>query len=300
MSARLQYWLIKMLSRIICLLPYPLVCRLGRGLGKILYWVISRQRDRGIAQLMQGLKISHQEADQIIRRLFANIGQTFMEILYTPALTPAKIDEFITINGTEHLAQAFGQGRGVVLLTGHFGNWEWLGAALARVGFPTTTIVKPQPNPVYTRLLNEYRELVGLTVFNRGTSEILQAARALKQGKILGFLADEDGGTDGIFVDFFGKMASCPAGPATFARKFGSVIVPASISRRAGGGHTVVIEPPLVYSHHQNAKQEIYENTVTVTKWIESTIRKQPDEWLWFRKRWNTPYCPEEHLPAKD
>ncbi|WP_425058478.1 Lipid A biosynthesis lauroyltransferase [Sporomusa carbonis] len=286
----MQYFLLKTLSRLICLLPYSLVCRIGRGLGFLHYLIAKRQRERGIAQAMSGLGISRGEAQGLIRRLFGNLGQTLMEVMYTPALTPDNIGQYVSIEGLDNLREGLKSGHGVVFLTAHMGNWEWMGAALAFAGFPMTTIVKPQPNAQYTRILNEYRKLVGLEVFNRGTNEIVKAARALKNGKVLGFLADQDGGADGVFVDFLGKKASTPAGPAIFAKKFEAVIVPGYTYHRPGGGHHVVIESPLVYERCEDPGQELYQNTARMTKIIENAIKAHPEDWLWFMKRWNTKY----------
>jgi KDO2-lipid IV(A) lauroyltransferase len=238
---------------------------------------------------MQGLGISRLEAKQTIRRLFGNLGQMFMEVMYTPALTATNIGQYVSIEGVEHLREALQKGYGVVYLTAHVGNWEWMAAALSYAGFPMTTLVKPQPNPQYSRILNEYREMSGVEVFNRGTLEIIKAARALKKGKVLGFLADQDGGEEGIFVDFLGKKASTPAGPAYFAEKFNAVIVPGFIYHRPQGGHHIVIKPPLPYEHFADHEQELFQNTAKMTKIIEDAIKSHPDEWLWFMKRWNTP-----------
>jgi KDO2-lipid IV(A) lauroyltransferase len=243
---------------------------------------------------MQCLEISLPEAKKIIRTLFGNLGQTLVEVFYTPALTPEKIKKYVKIEGLDHLREALDQGHGVVLLTAHMGNWEWMGGVLAGTGLPITTIAKPQPNPHYTRLLNEYRQLMGLEVFNRGGSELVKAARALKSGKALGFVADEDGGVNGVFVDFFNRKSATPVGPAIFAKKFGAIIVPVFIFHRPEGGHTIVVEPPFNYERQSDDTQEIYENTAKMTQSIEAAIRRHPSEWIWFRKRWNTKYSKPE------
>lgn len=286
----IQYHFLKILSRFICLFPYSLVCRIGRLLGLLGYFIAAKQRKRGISQIKQALNLSEQEARRTIRTLFGNLGQTIFEVMYTPALTPEKIRKYVSIEGLDHLRNALNLGHGVVLLTAHMGNWEWMGGILAHTGLPVTTIAKPQPNLNYTLLLDEYREMMGLEVFNRGSSELIGAARALKSGKALGFLADEDGGEHGVFVDFFHKKAATPIGPATFAKRFGSVVIPVFIVHRPNGGHRIIVEPPLPYEKNEDAEQEIYQNTLTMTRCLENIIRSYPTEWLWFRKRWNTKY----------
>lgn len=293
MSNEWQYHLLKSISKIVCLLPYSAVLFLGKLLGKLYYHIAAKQRRRALAQLLDGTGISPEEGNIIIKKLFRNLGQTFLEVMYIPSLTPERIKKFVEIENRHYLADAVAEGRGVVFLTAHIGNWEWLGAALSMEGFPMTTVIKRQPNDQHTRILNDYRRMVGMEIFTRGTTELVAAAKAMKKGKVLGFLADQDGGKDGLFIKFFGKMASTPLGPAVFARKFKAPVVPAFIVRRPEGGHRIIIQPPLYYENIGGDPESINKLTERMTKIIEDTIRQYPDEWLWFQKRWNTPFHEE-------
>ena len=285
----MQYHLLKLISNLISLLPYRVVLWLGKRLmGPLYYHIAAKQRRRAIAQLQESLSCSDADAERIVRSLFIKLGQTFLEILYSPALTRDNITDYITIENRHYLADALERGKGVVLLTAHIGNWEWLGAALAMDGFPMATVVKRQPNDQHTRILNEYRQKAGIEVFARGGSELVGAAKALKQGKVLGFLADQDAGASGAVISFLGKMASTPLGPAVFAKRFQAPVVPIFIVRRPEGGHRVLIHPPFYYEDTGNEDRDIYNLTLKMTQIIEDTIRAYPDEWLWFQKRWNT------------
>lgn len=285
----MQYHLLKFISNLISLLPYRAVLWLGKWLmGPLYYRIAAKQRRRAIAQLKESLSCSDADADRIVRSLFVKLGQTFLEILHSPALTPDNISDYIIIENRHYLADALERGKGVVLLTAHIGNWEWLGAALAMDGFPMATVVKRQPNDQHTRILNEYRQKAGIEVFARGGSELVGAAKALKQGKVLGFLADQDAGASGAVISFLGKMASTPLGPAVFAKRFQAPVVPIFIVRRPEGGHRVLIHPPFYYEDTGNEDRDIYNLTLKMTHIIEDTIRAYPDEWLWFQKRWNT------------
>lgn len=293
MSNEWQYHLLKATSKLVCLLPYSTVLFFGKLLGKLYYHAAARQRRRALAQLIESTGMPHHEADAVIRKLFLHLGQTFLEVMYIPSLTPAKIKKFVEIENRHYLAEALAQGHGVVFLTAHIGNWEWLGAALAMDGFPMTSVIKRQPNDQHTRILNEYRQMVGIEIFARGTTELVAAAKALKQGKILGFLADQDAGYNGVFLKFLGKMAATPLGPAVFARKFKSPVVPAFIVRKPEGGHKVIIKKPLYYENIGGDPESLNYLTERMTKIIEDTILEYPHQWLWFQKRWNTPFHQE-------
>jgi KDO2-lipid IV(A) lauroyltransferase len=273
-----------------------MVLVLGKILGRLYYRLVARQRRRAITQIRESLGLELPEAERIIRSLCCNLGQTCLEVLYTPNLNPVKIKQLVTIENKEYLVEALEKGKGVVVWTAHIGNWEWLGAGLALNGFPTTTVIKRQPNPEYTTFLNEYRQKAGIEVFASRSSELVGAARALKQGKILGLLADEDAGPDGIFISFLNKPASTPQGPAIFAKRFASPVVPAFIVRRPGGGHRIILHPPCYYEDTGNKDEDMYNFTAKLNKITETTIMEYPDEWLWFRKRWNTK--PPESIPA--
>lgn len=289
-----QYYLLKTTSRIICLLPYPWLLALGRLLGRVYYRVAARQRDRALTQLKEGLGLSQPEAERIIRSLFVKLGQTFLEVMYLPALSPAKAHRYISIENRHYLDEALARGKGVAVLSAHMGNWEWLGAGLSMYGFPVASIVKSQPNDQHNRIINEYRQLVGIEMFSRGTTELVAAAKALKNGRVLGFFSDQDAGKNGVFIDFLGKMASTPVGLAVFARRLAVPVVPAFIVRRAEGGHRIIVNPPLEFAVTGDEAADDYNFTVKATRIIEHMIRKYPDEWLWFQKRWNTKWAGEQ------
>jgi len=283
-----QYYLIKVFSRLLCRLPYSCILVLGKVLGLVYYRVAARPRHRAIMQAAEHLGISEQEADGLVRRLCVHLGQTFLEIMYTPVLTRDNIDRFVTVENRHYLEEVLSNGRGAVILAAHFGNWEWLGATLALIGVPLSSVIKPQPNQQHTRILNEFRQNTGMQIFNRGTSELLGISRALKQGRFVGFVADQDAGKGGLFVEFLGEMASTPLGPATFARKFNIPVIPTFITRLPEGGHHVLVMQPFYCENTGNEADDLLQATKKMVGITETIIRKNPDQWLWFMKRWNT------------
>lgn len=204
MSKEWQYHAARGFGKILCHLPYPVIISLGRKLGPFVGKLMKKQRERGIFQIQRGMECSREEAERIMTDVFRNLGQSLMEILYTPNLNPENIRDYVTLDHPERLDEAMKEDKGVIVLTAHMGNWEWLGA-LAIYGYPATTIVKNQANDAVTRLLNENRESMGLEVFARGGNEMIIAARALKRKKLLGFLADQDGGFHGVPQPFWAR-----------------------------------------------------------------------------------------------
>lgn len=283
------YNTLMLLSRLIRLLPYDFVLWIGKIFGHLYYLLIKKQRNRAIQQMMPALGVSEDEAKKIVRKSFINLARNVFDILYMPNLNEKNLGEYIEIDHLERMRDALAEGHGVVVLTGHIGTWEWLSAAFSLNGMPVTAIAKLQPNQEYSRVLDDLRATIHVEIFNRGTSELLAAGRALKAGKILGFLADQDGGPGGAFINFLGKTASTPLGPAVFAKKFHAPILPAFILRREDGRHRVVIGEILRYEDHGDSEKDLYDLTEKMTRIIDKIIRENPTQWLWFQKRWNTP-----------
>lgn len=289
------YYILRTLSFLVCLLPYKLLVCFGKGIGHIYYHVAKKQRVRAEETIMERLGYDEKKARETIRKLFVNLGITFLEILYMPSLTKEKMRGKVTFDREDILWEALKEGHGVVMLACHMDNWEWLGAALALNGFPLSAVEKPQPNQVYSDFMNELRRGVGQEIFSRDTNEIIGCARAMKKKRMLGLIADQDAGPDGIFVPFLGKMAATPAGPAYFARKFKAPIIPIFIIRRPSGrGHLAIVKDPLRYEFTGDQQQDDYNITLKMTQQLEEIIKEYPENWLWFQHRWNTPYIPKE------
>ena len=277
------------LSRLVRLLPYGALLFLGRIFGNLYYLLIKKQRERAVAQMIPALQISEDEARKIVRESFVNLARNMLDILYMPNLNEKNLSEYIEIDHLERMRDALAEGHGVVVLTAHVGTWEWLSASFTLNGMPVTAIAKLQPNQEYSRALDDLRATIHVEIFNRGTSEMLAAGRALKKGKILGFLADQDAGSGGAFIKFLGKVASTPMGPAVFSKKFNSPVVPAFIIRQPNGRHLVKIFEVMRFENTGDVDGDLLRFTEKMTAIIESVIRENPTQWLWFQKRWNTP-----------
>ncbi|MBQ1460536.1 MAG: lysophospholipid acyltransferase family protein [Selenomonas sp.] len=284
----MQYKFVMFMSWLVCHTPYKLVMGAGWVLGQLYYLLIKKQRERAVAQVMPALGLTEPEARRLIRASFVNLARNVLEILYMPKLNEQNFHKYIEIDHLERMTDALAEGNGVVVLTGHIGTWEWLSAAFTMNGLPVTAIAKNQPNMQYTNALNDLRKTINVEIFSRGTSELLAAAKALKKGKILGFLADQDAGPKGAFLPFLGKMASTPMGPAVFACKFNAPVLPAFILRQPNGRHKVVIGEVMRYEDTGDTDKDLFNFTAKMTAILENIIRENPTQWLWFQKRWNT------------
>lgn len=287
-SAEWRYQIIRQISFVLCRLSYGRVLAIGKRMGPLIMNRIEKQKKRGLDQICQGMGCSREEAEQLLQKVYENIGMSAMEMMYVPRLVREKdkISGYIDIDHPEHLKEAFAEGRGIIGLTAHLGNWEWLGAGLALHGYPTSAIGKKQSDDALMRMINEYRALAGQHIYLTGTGgyELIAAARSMKRNHILGFLSDKDGGRSGVPVQFMNRTFSFPQGPAIFARRFQAPVVPLFIVRRADGpGHTICVGKAFHYETTGNTREDLLKNSQAMAAVLEGFIKKHPAEWLWFQ-----------------
>lgn len=277
--------------------------RVGRALGMVAYYVGWRHRRLVMDNLTQafGKVFSLAELHRLARRVYGNMGITLMEFLRLPGWSSERINQIVSIDGEEHLREALRQGRGVILLTAHYGNWELIGAKLVARGYPLHVIVRDQADDAITDLLTRIRAGKGLRLIRREQAP-REVLRALRRNEPVAILADQNGGPQGQFVEFFGKLASTPAGPAAFALQTGAPVVPGFGIRHDDGTHTVRFYPPIPLVRTGDRHHDLHENTQNYTREIEARIRERPDHWHWMNKRWRTysspPARPQTTAPA--
>jgi KDO2-lipid IV(A) lauroyltransferase len=234
--------------------------------------------------IMCSLQLEPKAAGHIAKQSAARFGRMFMEVLSFPLLNKQNIQEAVTFSGLEHLIAALSKGRGVVLATSHSGNWELLGNALALQDMPIVGVAQKQTNAAMDKFINEYRTMFGMQVAYK--SGVRDMVRLLGQGKIIGLLMDQDAGYDGVFVDFFGRPAATPTGPAALARLMDAPIVPCFITETSPGRHQVIVHPMLEVEKTPRRDDDVFNTTKALTKIVEEHVRKFPQEWFWLHNRW--------------
>ncbi|MBU2698976.1 KDO2-lipid IV(A) lauroyltransferase [Sporomusaceae bacterium BoRhaA] len=282
-----MYTFVIIFSRVICLLPHRLRRWIGNLLGQFCWLIVpTKRKNMAVKNAELSLNITKAEATGIVKQSVTRFGRMFMEVLYLPKITPEKMLTHVSMVGVEHLKAALAADKGVVLATAHSGNWEIMGAALAMLGFPLVAVVQKQTSAAMDRFINDYRTLAGMHVTYK--SGVREMVRLLGQGMIIGLLADQDAGQDGVFVNFFGREASTPQGPAALARLKDAPIIPAFITQEATGNHTIHIYPAVWVHKTADRDDDIAVATQIVTTTVEQHIRRYPGEWFWLHNRWKT------------
>ncbi len=239
---------------------------------------------------LTNLGIAYPESDpswrrEVVKKLYCNLSLSVMEFLILTK-NPKAVSKWVTkVEGEEHLENLSKSGRGAVLLTAHVGNWELLAAWLACKGYPLVAGVR-DPNDVHvSKLLACYRKALGVETIPK-KSLLLKGAKLLKQGKFIGILADQDGGTDGIRVSFMGKVASTVGGPAALSLLTKAPVVPIVSYRIAPYEHEILVLPPIEPLYELPREEAIGEMTIKFNDILEGFIRRSPEQWLWLHRRW--------------
>jgi KDO2-lipid IV(A) lauroyltransferase len=277
----------KCIGQCVARLPRKLALSIGVYLATAIFWFSHRQKDRACKHLKQSLGIEYPAAEQLVRRSFRNTGKNLMEFMQLPRMSPETIHQLVTFEGREHIDRALDQGRGAIILTAHFGNWELLGASILANGYTIRGITRQLRSKRLDAIVSSYREKVGWQGIDRDRS-IREVLRCLKRNELIAILADVDTRTQGIFVDFFGRPAYTPYSPVAFALKTGAAILPTFIIRQPDDSHRAVVEAPLLLQQGGEKEQDLLVNTQRFTKIIESYIRRYPEQWIWMHERWKT------------
>jgi KDO2-lipid IV(A) lauroyltransferase len=277
------------IRRIALLFPRRTALSLGAYLADLPFFLSRREKAKALENLFIafGEEKSSNDILRICRHCFRNLGKGLMEVLQFPRLTPEKLGRLVTFEGKQNIDDALRMGKGVIILTAHFGNWELLAVSLAFLGYRISYIVRSVRSPRLDGLLDRNRKNMGWRPIPRGAS-IRNALRCLKRNELLGILSDIDTRVDGVFVDFFGRPAFTPRGPVSIALRTGAALVPTFIIRQRNDTHRVVIEKALELDTTGDPEENIRLNTSRFTKIIESYIRKYPEQWIWTHQRWKT------------
>ncbi len=261
----------------------------GERLGDLAFDVIGMRKELVMVHLARVFDHS-EEADTLrgrARSVYRQLGRTAVEHARLLARGTTDVRDRLTVSGEEFIVQARRKGRGVVLITGHFGYWELLGATVASLGHPITVVAKDLHNPAVNRLILAGRERLGMCVTNMDSAPPA-ILRALRRNECVGLLADQDAGPGGVFVDFLGLPASTYQGPALFALRTGAPIVPCFIIRSGPERHRVRFETPIKADPSGDEEADIARITQAYTDVLVRYIVDYPDHWFWVHRRWKT------------
>lgn len=286
---RLEYLFLRAVAGLVRVLPEPLALAIGSGLGwlagsglRIRRRVVDRNLERAFPDRPRAAR------RRIAAASYRHLGREGVAFLRMTALAPGEVRERTRVEGMEALRAALAEGRGVLLLTGHVGNWEVGGAALAARGVPLDVVARRQKNPLFERNLTSARERLGMRVVYRheGARPILGALRG---GRAVALVADQNVREGGVFVDFFGTPAATIRGPALMARRTGARVLLGMALREPGGrARYRVLLRPLDVPSTGDAQRDDHALLTAYVAGLEEAVRQVPEQYFWPHRRWKT------------
>jgi KDO2-lipid IV(A) lauroyltransferase len=284
------YVVVRIFVSVFRLLPLTGCMMLGKFLAYVAYLVDTKHREVAETNLRNayGNDLSESQIQEIIRRSYshlASVGIDFIKL--SRIVNSSNWQNHFEFEGLENAQKALEGGKGAICVTGHVGNWEVLGCAMAFAFHNSVhSIAKHMENSYMDRFFTELREKSGQKIIftENAAREIL---RVLKNNQLLGILVDQHVRGNSIFVDFFGQKASTTRSVATLSLKTGAPVM-MIFARRLGGGFRfkITLSEPIRIEKTGDMEKDIFNLTQRCTNLIESRIRERPHEWLWIHRRW--------------
>lgn len=271
--------------------------RLGAMLGRLGHSPFGIRRhvvERQIAAAFP--EWSPERVGEVTKGAFEHLGRLAVETALMPSLgRHGVLDLASRVTGWDLVETLMREGRGLLLITGHFGNWELAGAYVAARDVPIDVIVRRMSNPLFDRYINQTRRELGMTVVYDAEA-VRTTLRSIREGRGIGFLADQGLlSVASTYVPFFGRPAKTPRGPAVFTLRHHVPTVFAAAVREPDGSFHMTFEP-VPYEETGDRERDVDGIVASYTRILENKIRHTPEQYFWHHRRWK--HQPPDTPPA--
>jgi len=274
------------------LLPLKMRKIFFKGLAKIYYLLFPRHRLIALYNVRQSFPgMELKEVIGIAKGAFENVALVAAEFFSLKKLSEKEASRWFTLKGIEHLEKALAKGRGVIIFTAHFGNWELAALSLPLLYRPFVILYRPLDNRILDELVYMVRTSRGNILLPKEKS-MFKIYNYLRKNAIVGILIDQNvAKKEGVFVDFFGRPACTTTGLAELALRSGAEVLPSFAVRLPEGKYGIYIGESIPVVRTGNWEEDIRRNTENFTKVVEDMVKKHPEQWFWMHHRWKTkPY----------
>ena len=227
--------------------------------------------------------------ERLVREVFRNFGRYLVDFFRMVRYVDAQfIEKNVKIENIEYFHEVLKNGKGAIVITAHIGNWELGGVLAAKLGFPILAVALPHKQKLVNDLFNAQREQSGMPVVPSNIA-LRRCLEKLKANESIALVADRDFGSHGLEMDFLGRRALLPKGPAVLALKTGAGILPTFLMRNADGKFTMSFGKPVYppFTNDQVVSDDVLKSIISqYIKVIETKIRQYPSQWLMFREFW--------------
>ncbi len=281
----LEYAFIRLVEAFFMVLPRPFALWLGEWMGLFFSVILSSRTRLAMANMAIAFP-SMNEADRAnaVRKMWKNIGRTAVEFIRVGDITHENFNDYFVIDGRENLDAAMKKGKGLILVTLHFTNWEMCAVGTAHLVGEGAAIARPMKNPYAEKWIQKKRADSGVPIILHRQA-VRASLRILKDKKTLGVLVDQNLYTGGVFVDFFGRPAATTPLPALLNERTEAPVL-LTYCLRDGNKFRVIYEPMLKFSDNGTAEERLLKNTEKISHELERVIKTRPENWFWIHNRW--------------
>lgn len=277
----LQYLLYRLAQGMFSILPLWMSYWIARRIADLHFFLSHKSRRQVLKNLHWiyngGPPVRMQEG----RGVFQNFGEYLVDFLRLSSIKREEFFRRVRVTGIEHIQNTLQKGKGLIVVTAHFGNWEWGGVALSLLGYPVHAVALNHRNRLVNDFFVKQRMQKGVHVVPMD-EDIWEIIQTLAKNEILLLVADRDFTGNGIPVSFLGRRVYFPRGPAALSRRCESPLIVGFVIRDQKGFFRLVFEPPIAPERTENLSSDLEKMTQRVASLLEDYIRRYPTQWLLF------------------
>ncbi|HPS94019.1 MAG TPA: hypothetical protein PK600_06115 [Deltaproteobacteria bacterium] len=285
LNSAFQYWGTRAMIRFILAIPYPAALTLGRSIGAIIWAFMPMRRRIVKIQMSSAFGMGMENLRRLVLKVFMNQGVILVDMVRYAFLSDDQIRKKIVVEGREHLDEALATDRGLMLITGHIGNWEILSHLSRLLGIEFCVMADVRKDARLESVVDGIRARSGATILPpRGKA--LMLIRELKRGRTIGMVVDQRGKfKDHLLCTVFGLPAITNPAPSFIAIKGNALVLPVYAVKKDRTYH-ICFSRAVDAADFGDGKEAIQSLSDFMQSWVASVVEKYPDQWFWLHSRW--------------
>ena len=262
--------------------------KFGGMLGRFIGFIFKKRKQIAFDNIKQAFndKFNDDQINAIVKQVFTNIGRTLIEFCRFEKVGRERYRQIIKPDGLDILEKVKSEGKGGILVTAHFGNWEMLGAYLTNHGYNVDAMVAIQHNNKIDKMVNGFRKVFEIGIIHIGGTNYRQIFKALRNNRFVIIVPDQHDPSASLIMDFFNRKTTVARGPALFAIKNQCPIIPI-LNRRIDYDHYQIMVGEPIYSELSGDEEnDVINLSRKYMDYFEKVITEYPEQWMWTHRRW--------------
>ncbi len=281
------YFLWRLANALGRIAPRPVAQFVARRIAELVYLVWTEKRENAIDNARHVLPDADEATVRwVAREMMRNYARYLADFIHDPTLEPERVRDLAEFDRWEFIDEVLAEGKGLIFVLMHFGNWDSGGAFFTAHGYTLNVIAETFQHDKLNDMVVGSRRTRGMKIIPMEKSAFA-IVRALRRNEALAILIDRPTPGQGVRVDFFGAPVEVPAGPARIARMTGARVVPvAFIPQRGPRPWRTIVDTRIATPHTNDEERDVHELTQAIMHSLEQVVRAYPDQWYMFRRMW--------------